>query len=334
VTLAEIKKLPKTLLHDHLDGGLRPATLIDIAKEIAMELPSFVPEDLQSRIFAACNEGDLEKYLKNFDYTIAAMQSRDHVIRIARECVEDLADDGVTYAEVRGAPELFTHGEMDLNGVIEATLIGYEEGMQSARAKGKKIEVRAILCAMRQESRSLEVAEAALKYRDKGVVGFDIAGPEKGFPASKHRAAFELLIENNFPFTIHAGEAAPFEYIEEAIATFKAPRIGHGFRLLDELSANGDEVTLSDRAKWIRDSGAHIEMAPTSNLQTGLARSYADHPAALFHKLGFNVALNTDNRLMSATSLSEEYSKMSSAHSWNLEVVKEMNAKALEAAFC
>ena len=145
--------------------------------------------------------------------------------------------------------------------------------------------------------------------------------------------AFNLLIENNFPFTIHAGEAAPFEYIEEAITTFKAPRIGHGFRLLDELSINGDEVTLSDRAKLIRDSGVHIEMAPTSNLQTGLASSYADHPAALFHKLGFNVALNTDNRLMSATSLSEEYSRMASAHGWSLEVVKEMNAKALEAAF-
>ncbi len=334
MTLAEIKKLSKTLLHDHLDGGLRPATLIDIAEEIAMELPSFVGEDLQSKIFAACNEGDLEKYLKNFDYTIAAMQSRDHVIRIARECVEDLADDGVTYAEVRGAPELFTRGEMDLNGVIEATLIGYKEGMQSARAKGKNIEVRAILCAMRHENRSLEVAEAALKYRDKGVVGFDIAGPEKGFPASKHRAAFELLIKNNFPFTIHAGEAGPFEYIEEAITSFKAPRIGHGVRLLDELSANGNEVTLSDRAKLIRDIGVHIEMAPTSNLQTGLARSYAEHPAALFQNLGFNVALNTDNRLMSATSLSEEYSRMSSAHGWSLEVVEEMNAKALEAAFC
>jgi adenosine deaminase len=165
-------------------------------------------------------------------------------------------------------------------------------------------------------------------------VGFDIAGPESGFPASKHRRAFELLLENDFPFTIHAGEAAPFEYIEESVGKFKAPRIGHGFRLLDEIDFSGDEAKISDRAKYLRDSNVHFEMAPTSNLQTGLAKSYQNHPAALFHTLGFNVALNTDNRLMSDTSLSGEYSKMSSAHDWNIEVVKEMNSKALAAAFC
>jgi adenosine deaminase len=333
VLLAELKQLPKTLLHDHLDGGLRPATLIDIATEIDLELPSYDPTELQTQIFSACNEGDLEKYLKNFDYTIAAMQSRDHIIRIARECVEDLAADGVTYAEVRGAPELFTRGGLSIGGVIEATLKGYEEGMQNVRDSGKEIEVRAILCAMRHEGRSLEVAHEALKYREEGVVGFDIAGPERGFPASKHRAAFELLNENNFPFTIHAGEAGPFEYIEEAILKFKAKRIGHGFRLLDELVISEDEVTLTDKAKLILDSQVHIEMAPTSNLQTGLADSYESHPAALFHKLGFNVALNTDNRLMSSTTLSEEYQAMATAHSWNIDVIKAMNKKALEAAF-
>ena len=333
MTLAEIKSLPKVLLHDHLDGGLRPSTLIDIAREIGMKLPSYEAEELQKIIFTACNEGDLGKYLKNFDYTIAAMQSREHLIRIARECVEDLASDGVTYAEVRGAPELFTQGELDIKGVIEATLIGYEEGMQSALSSGRKIEVRAILCAMRQEKRSLEVAEAALKYRDRGVVGFDIAGPENGFPPSNHRSAFELLLEHDFPFTIHAGEAAPFEYIEESVSKFKAPRIGHGFRLIDEIKIDGDTVTLSDRAKFLRDNEVHFEMAPTSNLQTGLTASYVDHPAALFHRLGFNVALNTDNRLMSATSLSAEYSEMSNVHGWSLEVVEEMNSKALAAAF-
>jgi len=334
VLIAELKQLPKTLLHDHLDGGLRPATLIDIATEIDLELPSYDPAELQTQIFSACNEGDLEKYLKNFDYTVAAMQSRDHIIRIARECVEDLAADGVTYAEVRGAPELFTRGGLSIGGAIEATLKGYEEGMQNVRDSGKEIEVRAILCAMRHEKHSLEVAHEALKYREEGVVGFDIAGPERGFPASKHRAAFELLIENNFPFTIHAGEAGPFEYIEEALLKFKAKRIGHGFRLLDELVISEDEVTLTDKAKLILDSQVHIEMAPTSNLQTGLADSYQSHPAALFHKLGFNVALNTDNRLMSSTTLSEEYQAMANAHSWNIDVIEAMNKKALEAAFC
>lgn len=331
--LAELKSLPKTLLHDHLDGGLRPETLIDIAREINLELPSYEPSALQAKIFSACNEGNLEKYLKNFDYTIAAMQSRDHIIRIARECVEDLAADGITYAEVRGAPELFTKGGLSISGVIEATLKGYEEGMQNVRDSGKEIEVRTILCAMRHEERSLEVAHEALRYREEGVVGFDIAGPERGFPASKHRAAFELLIEKDFPFTIHAGEAGPFEYIEEAILKFKAKRIGHGFRLLDELRISEDEVALTDKAKLILDSQVHIEMAPTSNLQTGLAESYKEHPAALFHRLGFNVALNTDNRLMSSTTLSEEYQKMATEHNWNLDVVKAMNKEALEAAF-
>jgi len=334
VVLENLKSLSKTLLHDHLDGGLRPSTLIDIAREISLELPSDDPVELQAKIFAACNEGDLEKYLKNFDYTIAAMQSRDHIIRIARECVEDLAKDGVTYAEVRGAPELFTRGGLSISGVVEATLIGYEEGMQIVRSSGGNIEVRAILCAMRHQERSLEVAQEALNYRERGVVGFDIAGPERGYPASKHRAAFELLIERDFPFTIHAGEAGPFEYIEEAISKFDARRIGHGYRLVDELKISGDTVSLSDKAKLIRDSQIHIEMAPTSNIQTGLATRYEEHPAGLFHKLGFNVALNTDNRLMSATTLSDEYQRMSTAHGWNLEVVETMNAKALEAAFC
>ena len=331
--LAQIRSLPKTLLHDHLDGGLRTNTLIDIAKEIGIELPSFEPEELQESIFEACNEGNLEKYLKNFDYTIAAMQTRDHIIRIARECVEDLAKDGIRYAEVRGAPELFTRGGLSISGVIEATLLGYEEGMQSVRSSGGEIEVRAILCAMRHENRSLEVATEALKYRDKGVVGFDIAGPERGFPAANHRAAFKLLINADFPFTIHAGEAGPFEYIEEAISEFKAKRIGHGYRLIDEIVIKEGSVFLSDRAKFLRDSQVHIEMAPTSNLQTGLAKNYNEHPASLFHRLGFNVALNTDNRLMSSTSLSAEYFHMSGAHGWGEDVIKEMNAKALSAAF-
>lgn len=332
--LADLKSLPKTLLHDHLDGGLRPSTLIDIAREINLQLPSYEPSGLQAHIFSACNEGNLEKYLKNFDYTIAAMQSRNHIIRIARECVEDLAADGVTYAEVRGAPELFTRGGLSISGVIEATLIGYQEGMQNVQNSGKRIEVRAILCAMRHENRSLEVAHEALRYRDRGVVGFDIAGPELGFPASNHQPAFELLMKNNFPFTIHAGEAGPFTYIEEAISKFQAKRIGHGYRLLDELKIDGDDIGLSDKARVILDSQVHIEMAPTSNLQTGLADSYKTHPAALFHKLGFNVALNTDNRLMSSTTLSDEYQRMGSAHDWNLDLVKLMNKRALEAAFC
>jgi adenosine deaminase len=329
----EIIDLPKVLLHDHIDGGLRPQTIIELANQINLPLPSHEAGAFQELIYEACNQGSLEKYLKNFDYTIAVMQTQDNLIRVARECVLDLAADGIHYAEVRGAPELFTRLGLSMRNVVGATLEGLRQGMQEAKKLGLSITTNLIICAMRQNNLSLEAAQIALEFREKGVVGFDIAGPEYGFPARNHLPAFELLQRKSFPFTIHAGESDSFASMLEAINLCGASRIGHGIRIMDEIDISQDQAVLSDASKAIRDQQIHLEMSPTSNLQTGNIKDYNSHPAGVLIELGFNIALNTDNRLMSATSLSREYKVMQDAHNWDLNQINIMNANALRAAF-
>jgi len=329
----EIIDLPKVLLHDHIDGGLRPQTIIELASKINLPLPSHEASAFQELIYEACNQGSLEKYLKNFDYTIAVMQTEDNLIRIARECVLDLAADGIHYAEVRGAPELFTRHGLSMRNVVEATLEGLRQGMQEAKKLGLSITTNLIICAMRQNNLSLEAAHLALEFREKGVVGFDIAGPEYGFPARNHLPAFELLQRKSFPFTIHAGESDSFASMLEAINVCGASRIGHGIRIMDEIDISQDQAVLSDASKAIRDQQIHLEMSPTSNLQTGNIKDYNSHPAGVLIELGFNIALNTDNRLMSATSLSRQYKLMQDAHNSDLNQINIMNTNALRAAF-
>ncbi|MGA0188816.1 MAG: adenosine deaminase [Candidatus Nanopelagicaceae bacterium] len=329
----EIIDLPKVLLHDHIDGGLRPQTIIELASKINLPLPSHEASAFQELIYEACNQGSLEKYLKNFDYTIAVMQTQDNLIRVARECVLDLAADGIHYAEVRGAPELFTRHGLSMRNVVEATLEGLRQGMQEAKNLGLSITTNLIICAMRQNYLSLEAAQIALEFREKGVVGFDIAGPEYGFPARNHLPAFELLQRKSFPFTIHAGESDSFASMLEAVNLCGASRIGHGIRIMDEIDISQDQAVLSDASKAIRDQQIHLEMSPTSNLQTGNIKDYNSHPAGVLIELGFNIALNTDNRLMSATSLSREYKVMQDAHNWDLNQINIMNASAFRAAF-
>ena len=329
----EIIDLPKVLLHDHIDGGLRPQTIIELASQMNLPLPSYEAGAFQELIYEACNQGSLEKYLKNFDYTIAVMQTEDNLIRVVRECVLDLAADGIHYAEVRGAPELFTKQGLSMRNVVEATLEGLRQGMQEAKDLGLSIRTNLIICAMRQNNLSLEAAQLALEFREKGVVGFDIAGPEYGFPARNHLPAFELLQRKSFPFTIHAGESDSFASMLEAINLCGASRIGHGIRIMDEIDISQDQAVLSDASKAIRDQQIHLEMSPTSNLQTGNIKDYNAHPAGVLIELGFNVALNTDNRLMSATSLSREYKVMQDAHNWDLNQINIMNTNALRAAF-
>jgi adenosine deaminase len=329
----EIIDLPKVLLHDHIDGGLRPQTIIELASKINLPLPSHEASAFQELIYEACNQGSLEKYLKNFDYTIAVMQTQDNLMRVARECVLDLAADGIHYAEVRGAPELFTRHGLSMRNVVEATLEGLRQGMQEAKKLGLSITTNLIICAMRQNNLSLEAAQIALEFREKGVVGFDIAGPEYGFPSRNHLPAFELLQRKSFPFTIHAGESDSFASMLEAINLCGASRIGHGIRIMDEIDISQDQAVLSDASKAIRDQQIHLEMSPTSNLQTGNIKDYNSHPAGVLIELGFNIALNTDNRLMSATSLSREYKVMQDAHNWDLNQINIMNANALRAAF-
>jgi len=333
VELKEIQAIPKVLLHDHVDGGLRPQTIIELARSIDFPLPSYIDTQLQEIIFQSCNEGSLEKYLKNFDYTIAVMQSYENLMRVARECVEDLAADGIVYAEVRGAPELFTAQGLSISDVIEATLTGLDEGMSEVRHQGKAITVRFITCAMRHTQRSLEVAELAVKYRERGVVGFDIAGPEDGFPPSDQLETFEYLRRENAHFTIHAGEAYGLPSIWEAIQLCGAERLGHGVRIIDDIDLNHTPARLGKLAAYVRDRRIPLEMCPSSNIQTGAATNFADHPIGDLAKLRFRVTVNTDNRLMSATSMTREMNELVKAFNWTFLDLQRVTINALKSAF-
>ena len=326
----QIHALPKVILHDHLDGDLRPQTIIEIANEISYtELPTTDGDELTRWFVDSCSAGSLEKYLRTFDHTIAVMQTREHIRRVSRECVLDLALDNVIYAEIRVAPEHFTKRGLSLDDVTDSMITGYNEGIEEAARSGKKIAVGTILCAMRHYDRSMEIAELAVNWRNRGVVGFDIAGAEKGFPASNHKAAFDYLRSEGLPFTIHAGEADGVASIKDALENCHAARIGHGVRLADEI--NGKD--LSTFAREVRDRGVHLEMAPTSNIQTGVVPDYASHPITAMKKLGFNVGINTDNRLMSGTSATRESFEIARAHDWALVDFKEIAESAARAAF-
>lgn len=333
-TSDQIKRAPKVLLHDHLDGGLRPQTIIEIAEEIGYtKLPTHNPEDLATWFRAACDSGSLVRYLETFSHTIAVMQSRENIIRVARECALDLARDGVVYAEVRGAPELFTEGGLSISEVVDATLEGYRQGEAQALVEGFPIRVQSILCGMRQNDRSQEVAELVVQYRDQGVVGFDIAGPEAGFPPSVQKSSFDYLRHENAHFTIHAGEAYGLPSIWEAIQVCGAERLGHGVRIIDDIDFTGPVPKLGRLASYIRDRRIPLELCPTSNLQTGAAKNIAEHPIGILAKLRFRVTLNTDNRLMSQTSMSHEMEQVVEAFHWDLAELQRVTINAMKSAF-
>ena len=330
----QIKRLPKALLHDHLDGGLRPQTMIDIAQEIGYTaLPTHDPKALGQWFRDSCDSGSLVLYLETFDHTIALMQRREDIIRVARECVVDLARDGVVYAEVRGAPELFTRNGLTMSDVIEATIEGFRLGTQDAQGEGFSIRVTSILCGMRQNKLSQEVAELAVKYRAKGVVGFDIAGPEDGFPPSDQLETFEYLRRENAHFTIHAGEAYGLPSIWEAIQLCGAERLGHGVRITDDIDFNHTPARLGRLASYVRDRRIPLEMCPTSNVQTGAVASIAEHPIGKLSALRFRVTVNTDNRLMSGTSMTHEMSELVNAFDWNFQDLQRVTINALKSAF-
>ena len=333
-TLEEIKSLPKALLHDHLDGGLRPQTIIDIAHEIGYDkLPTKDPEKLADWFQESCNSGSLVRYLETFDHTIAVMQRREDLIRVARECVLDLARDGVVYAEVRGAPELFTTQGLSIDKVVEATLEGYRQGMAEAANEGNKIRVESILCALRQNHRDRETARAVVKYRDKGVVGFDIAGPEDGFPPTNQLQTFEYLRRENAHFTIHAGEAYGLPSIWEAIQYCGAERLGHGVRIIDDIDFSTPVPRIGRLAAYIRDRRIPLEICPTSNLQTGIAQTIKEHPIGKLSHLRFRVTVNTDNRLMSRTSMSNELYQLVDAFGWTFADLQRVTVNAMKSAF-
>src|SRR3954453_1299283 len=230
---ASIRRAPKVLLHDHLDGGVQPATIVDLAAQIGYTgLPATEPDALAKWFRDAADSHSLERYLETFTHTVAVMQTPEAIHRIAREAAEELADDGVVYAEIRWAPEQHCEQGLSLEQVVDATLSGFRDGEAAATAKGQKIRIGALVTAMRHAARSREIAELAVAYRDKGVVGFDIAGAEAGYPPTRHLDAFEYLRRENFHFTIHAGEAFGLPSIWEAIQWCGADRLGHGVRII------------------------------------------------------------------------------------------------------
>lgn len=333
-TLDQIKRAPKALLHDHLDGGLRAQTIIELAAEIGYtQLPTYHPTELENWFEDSCNSGSLVRYLETFDHTIAVMQTPEAIMRVAREAALDLARDGVVYAEVRGAPELFTQKGLSLNEVIEATSDGFKLGVEDAGREGLFIRVEQLLCSLRQNDFADEVAHKAVEYRDRGVVGFDIAGPEDGYPAKNYLSAFNYLKEENAHFTIHAGEAYGVPSIWQAIQICGTDRIGHGVRIIDDIDFSTTPPTLGPLAAYVRDRRIPLELCPTSNLQTGAAKDYATHPITILEKLRFRVTINTDNRLMSRTSMSNEMHQIVEASDWTITDLQRVTVNALKSAF-
>jgi adenosine deaminase len=336
-----IRTAPKVLLHDHLDGGLRPQTIIDLAETIGYDkLPATTAAELGTWFRDAADSGSLVRYIETFEHTVAVMQNPAGLRRVARECVEDLADDGVVYAEVRWAPEQHVSEGLSLAEVVDAVLAGFADGVAAAAAQGQTIRVGALATAMRHAARSLEIAELAVEYRDRGVVGFDIAGAEAGFPPTRHLDAFEYLRRENFHFTIHAGEAFGLPSIWEAIQWCGTDRLGHGVRIIDDITTSGS--TLEDHlasaklgrlAQYVRDKRIPLEMCPSSNIQTGAAPSIAQHPIGLLRRLQFRVTLNTDNRLMSDTSMSKEMVQLTEAFGYGWSDLQWLTINAMKSAF-
>lgn len=325
-SLNQLRQAPKVVLHDHLDGGLRPATIVELARETGYPgLPTHDPGELAVRIQEGARRRSLDLYLEMFRHTLGVMQTDRAVYRVAAECAQDLAEDGVVYAEVRFAPELNVDGGMSLDQVVEAAVAGFRDG-----SDGRGIRIGLLLCAMRTASRSLETAELALRYRDRGVVGFDIAGAEAGHPPSDHLPAFDLLRRAGMPYTIHAGEADGLASIREAVRTCGARRIGHGIRIVDDIGEDGAPGLL---AAALRDRKIPLEQCPTSNVHIGAVPSIAAHPIGRLFDLGFRVTVNTDNRLMSGVSLTGEFDRCCQAFGWSWPEVRQLTINAMESAF-
>ncbi|UFU05605.1 adenosine deaminase [Ruania halotolerans] len=332
-----ITALPKVLLHDHLDGGLRPATMIELAAEIGHTLPSTDPEALGSWFVEAANSGSLVRYLETFEHTVAVMQTEEALHRVAKEAVLDLAADGVVYAELRYAPEQHQRQGLSLQQVVDAVHAGIADGVATAGEEGHRVEVGTLLSAMRQAENADEIAALTIANRDAGAVGFDIAGPEDGFPPSRQLSAFRTLREANMPSTAHAGEAAGVESIWEALQVCGALRLGHGVRIIEDIQIEREDeqidATFGEVAAWVLDRQIPLEVCPCSNLQTGIADTIAEHPVSTLRDLGFAVTINTDNRLMSGTSMSNEMQRLVDEADWDLDDLEEVTLQAAWNAF-
>lgn len=334
-----LNALPKVSLHDHLDGGLRPQTIIELADEIGLDLPETTADALGRWFSTSSDSGSLVEYLKTFDVTTGVMQTTDGLSRVAREFVEELHADGVIYGEVRWAPEQHLAHGLSLDQAVEAVQDGIDAGVEAVERAGGRIRIGQLLSAMRHADRALEIAELAVRHRGNGVVGFDIAGPEAGFPPGRMRDAFDYLAKHYLPVTVHAGEADGIDSIRGALFDGRALRLGHGVRIAEDIELEDDDgentyVTLGPVAEWVKDRGIALELSPSSNLQTNAWGTRLDeHPFDLLYQLGFRVTVNTDNRLMSQTSLSRELSLLSDTFGYDLGDLEVFQLNAAEAAF-
>lgn len=333
----QIAAVPKVALHEHLDGGVRPATVLEIANEIGHQLPATDEAGLGHWFADSASSGSLPRYLETFEHTVAVMQRPEDLARVARESVHDLAADGVVYAELRWAPEQHTHAGLSLRDAVEAVQSGIDEACAQVSASGRTIVVGQLLTAMRHATRGREVAEIVVEYRDRGVAGFDIAGAEDGFPPILHLEAFEYLRQENAHFTIHAGEAFGLPSIWQAVQRCGADRLGHGVRIVDDIDFDAPGgPRLGRLAAYVRDTRIPLEMCPSSNLQTNAVHgmtSIADHPIGPLAELGFRVTVNCDNRLMSGTSMSREMELLVDAFGYGLDDLRWFTVNAMKSAF-
>ncbi len=337
-----IRSLPKISLHDHLDGAVRPETMVELADEAGIILPVSDADGLSDWIAEQSGSGSLVEFLRPFDVVTGVLQSASALRRVAREYVEDLAADGVIYGEARWAPEQHLARGLTPEDAVDAVQQGIEEGEDAAAEAGHDIRVGQILAAMRQGASSARIARLAVAFRDGGVIGFDLAGPEDGFPPAAHREALDHLADEFFPVTIHAGEAAGLESIRSALIDGRALRLGHGVRIaqdIDVVSRSGDtvEVVFGDLARWVRDREIPLELSVTSNLLTGAVTAWgdevADHPFDLLYQLGFAVTVNTDDRTMCRTSLTRELALLAETFDYSLDDLERFQLNAAAGAF-
>jgi adenosine deaminase len=314
------RQLPKTDLHVHLDGSLRLETIVELARHDQVELPSYEPADLRKVMSLGQNCGSLVEYLKAFDITLRVMQTEEALYRVAYELAEDAGRENVRYMEVRYSPMLHTRLGLRLTSVVEAVLAGLR-----AAHDNLGVESAVILCGIRNISpeSSLEMAELAVAYKGRGVVGFDLAGAEYDHPAKHHKAAFQLVRQNNINCTIHAGEAYGPESIAQALHVCGAHRIGHGCRLRED----------GDLLHYINDHRIPLEVCPSSNVQTGAVRDLSSHPIKLYQSLGLRVTVNTDNRLVTDTTVSHELWHCHTHMGFTLPDIKQIIVAGFKSAF-
>ncbi len=310
---------------------MRPQTIIELAKDRGITLPSYDKDELKEWFIQGCVKKSLSLYLETFRYTTLVMQDKEALFRVAREEILDLAKENVVYAEIRFAPMLHINMGLNLEEVVTTVLRGLEAGR-----KETGVEYGLILCAMRNESPtvSLEIAELAIAFSDRGVVGFDLAGDECGHPAKKHIEAFNYIKSKNFNITIHAGEAFGLESIWQAIQICHADRIGHGTRLIEDMTIeNGEIIKMGSLANYVEDKRIPLEMCLTSNVGTGAVQSYEDHPFPIFFKNHFRVFLCSDNRLMSNTNLTKEMTIAVEKYGLGLNDLEKITINAMKSAF-